>query len=74
MENTTKGSRNKQFLATVDQETKDNILQSIARHYGVSVEVVEKDMEDDEALELHHYMMEPDCTATKNLMRQHGFA
>ncbi|RCV93923.1 hypothetical protein DU506_00615 [Vreelandella rituensis] len=64
---------NQEFLSTVDAKTKEMILQSIAKHYEVTVEQAYAEVSDAEAEHLLEYLVEPQRTATLALMRRHGY-
>lgn len=67
--------RNKLFLilSAVDESTKAKIVNSIAKHYGTSKEVIIEEITDnDDAHHLLEYMIEPMRTTTSCLMLQHN--
>lgn len=65
--------QNAQFLNAVTAEVKAVILDSIAKHYGISPERAYDEVTDDEAERLLDYMVEPQRGATSVLMQRHGF-
>lgn len=65
-------NRNAQFLAVISSDTKATILESIARHYGITAEQAFAEVADDQAEHLLDYMVEPQRTATSVLMQRHG--
>ena len=62
---------NRAFLATIDAMTKIEILESIAKHYGISQEAAFDEVVDDEAAPLLDYLMEPIRSAASVLMQRH---
>lgn len=65
-------NRNAQFLAVIDSDTKAAILESIAGHYGISVEQAFTEVVAEQAEHLLDYMVEPLRSATSVLMQRHG--
>jgi len=65
-------NRNAQFLAVIGGDTKAEILESIAVHYGISPEKALAEVTDEQAEHLLDYMIEPQRTATSVLMQLHG--
>ena len=49
------GTANKKYLASIPKAKKDKILKFIAKHYGVSVREIEKEMVDPDAENLFEY-------------------
>jgi phosphohistidine phosphatase SixA len=65
--------RNKLFLNLVDKDTRNEIVNSIATHYGTDAEsIIEELTDNDEAEHLLEYMTEPQRTATSALMLRHN--
>ncbi|MHD0644447.1 hypothetical protein ACYPKM_02270 [Pseudomonas aeruginosa] len=63
---------NAQFLALIPAESKEFILESIAKHYGTSKECIFEEVTGPEAEHLLDYMVEPERSVTLVLMRRHG--
>ena len=66
-------NQNEIFLDLIDDKAKSMILESIAHHYGTSVEEVIEEVQDSEAENLLDYMVEPQRSAAYVLMQRHGF-
>lgn len=66
------GERNKRFLSVIDQASKDDILKSIARHYGVTSQKIFNEVVHPEAEDILDYMIEPHRTAAWALMQRHA--
>ena len=64
---------NKKFLATVDAKSKDMILASIAKHYGISPAEMYDELVDEDAENILDYMTGPERTAAHALYQRHGF-
>lgn len=64
----------KKFFSVTDAKTKNAILASIAKHYGISNQAALDEVIDDEAESLCDYLMEPIRSATYLLMKRHGLA
>ena len=64
---------NKKFLATVDAKSKDMILASIAKHYGISPAEMYDELVDEDAENILDYMTGPDGFAAYALYLRHGF-
>ena len=64
------------FLATIDPKTKAEILDNIARHYGVTPQEAFEEITaiDEDTQHLLDYMTGAARTATSLLMKRHGFA
>lgn len=63
---------NEAFLNTIDSKTKNEILDSIAKHYGISSQEAYEEVIDDEAEHLLDYITGPMRAATSVLMQRHG--
>lgn len=63
---------NAKFLQAVDAATRNEILLSIAKHYGITVERAHEEVTADKAEHLLDYMVEPLRSATSVLMQRHG--
>lgn len=63
---------NAQFLAVIDSQAKDVILESIAKHYGITPDEAFAEVVDAEAEHLLDYMQEPQRSAALVLMQRHG--
>ena len=66
------GQINKKFLNLTDANTRKDILDNIANHYGISVADVEKEVFDSEAEHLLDYITGPIRTAAHVVMQRHG--
>lgn len=66
-------NRNAEFLSVIDKESKDAILSSIAKHYGISVEEAFAEVSDEESHDLLEYMIEPLRSGAHFMMCQLGF-
>ncbi len=64
---------NKKFLATVDAKSKDMILASIAKRYGISPAEMYDELVDEDAENILDYMTGPERTAAYALYQRHGF-
>jgi hypothetical protein len=60
------------FLNAIDPKTKVEILDSIARHYGISPAEAFEEVTDDEAEHLLDYLVEPMRSATSVIMQACG--
>lgn len=63
---------NTAFLSVIDADTKTAILDSIAKHYGISAAAVHEEVTGDDAQHLLDYMVEPQRSAASVLMQAHG--
>lgn len=63
---------NERFLAVIDSEAKILILDSIAKHYGITSAEAFAEVIDTEAEHLLDYMVEPQRSAASVLMQRHG--
>lgn len=61
------------FLAAIDTKAKNEILDSIAKHYGISRQAAFEEVTDPEAENLLDYMVEPFRAGASVLMQKHGF-
>ena len=66
-------NRNAEFLASITQQAKTAIIDSIACHYGITSDEAMDEVTDDEAENLLEYMVEPQRSAASVLMQKHGF-
>ena len=65
---------NRAFLAATDTKTTGEILESIAKHYGISTQDAFEEIVSDEAEHLLDYLVEPKRSAVSVLMRRHRLA
>jgi hypothetical protein len=65
-------SRNTHFLSAIDGNTRAEILDSIAAHYGITSEKAYAEVTGDQAEDLLDYLVEPLRGATSVLMRRRG--
>ena len=65
---------NRAFLAATDAKTKTAILESIAKHYGISQQNAFDEVVDDGAGHLLDYLVEPTRSAVSVLMQRHRLA
>lgn len=63
---------NENFLNSLDAKTRSDILNSIAKHYGVSTVEIFEEVTHEEAEHLLDYMVEPYRSATYVIMKRHG--
>jgi hypothetical protein len=63
----------KAFLAAIDIESKNAILDSIAKHCGITREAAYDEVTDPEAEHLLDYMVAPFRLGASVLMQKHGF-
>ena len=63
---------NRAFLAAIDAKTKSAILESIAKHYGISQQAALDEVVNDEAEHLLDYLTEPTRSGASVLMQRHG--
>ena len=73
MAQTTNGQITKAFLESLDADTRNAILSSIAKHYEITNERALAEVTDDEAESLLDYLVEPVRSATSVLMQRRGF-
>jgi Mg/Co/Ni transporter MgtE len=64
---------NTQFLNKLDNQTKSDIVNSMAKHYGITMQEALDELQGDEAEHILDYLMEPVRSATSVLMQKHGF-
>lgn len=64
---------NAKFLSIIDAETKDAIISSIAKHYGITNEAAYAEVTAEDAYQLLEYMIEPMRSATLVIMQATGF-
>lgn len=62
----------KAFFAVIDAATRNDILESIAKHYGISTADAMAEVIDDDAEHLLDYLTGNVRTATSLLMKRHG--
>jgi hypothetical protein len=62
------------FFNLTETKVKDDVLTSIAKHYGISNEEALAEVLDDEAESLLDYLTGSVRTATHVLMQKHGLA
>jgi septum formation topological specificity factor MinE len=68
----TNQQRNSQFLNLLDKKTRDEIITSIAKHYGTGNDQILAELtENEDSHHLLEYMVEPMRTSTSMLMQQH---
>lgn len=67
----TNGDINRLFLDTITPQAKEQILESIAKHYGVSTLDIYDELVDSEAHHLLEYMTEPQRSAAHVLMQKY---
>lgn len=61
------------FLAAISKEARHLVLESIAKHYGVTEQKAFEEVTDPEAEHLCDYMTEPERSATSALMQKYGY-
>jgi hypothetical protein len=64
---------NRAFLKAIDAATRNKILSSIGKHYGITANEAMAEVTDAEAENLLDYMVEPMRSATFVIMQRHGF-
>jgi hypothetical protein len=69
----TNGQINRAFLKSINTETRDEILESIGKHYGIEKNLALVEVVDDEAEHLLDYLTGSVRAATSGLMQAHGF-
>lgn len=69
---TNNGQLTKRFFDAIDDATRDEIIESIADHYGITRDAARQEVTDDDAEHLLDYMIEPMRTATSALMQRHS--
>lgn len=69
---TTNAAKNKTFLDTVAPETKRDILQNIAEHYGITPAQAYEEVTDEDAEHLLDYVTGPLRTGASVFMGQMG--
>lgn len=65
---------NRAFFAATDAKTKSEVLESIAKHYGISQQEAFEEVTDDHAEHLLDYLTEPTRSAVSVLMQRHRLA
>ena len=65
-------NKNAEFLAAIDTAARNEILASIAKHYGISAQEAHTAVVEESAEHLLEYMVEPQRTAASVLMQRHG--
>jgi hypothetical protein len=68
------GATTNAFLSKIDAATRNKILTSIAKHYGISASQAMAEVTDADAESLLDYMTEPERSATSVLLKRHGFS
>lgn len=66
-------NKNIAFLNAIDPEIKNDILESIAKHYQITIDEAYEEVSSDEAEHLIEYMTGAKRTATYILMQKHNF-
>lgn len=69
----TNGQRTIEFLLAIDSRTKNDILENVAKHYGITTEEAYDEITDDEAEHLLDYLTYETRTATSLLMKKLNF-
>ena len=65
---------NTKFLEAIGWIAASMILNSIAKHYGSSVEIIREEVTGNGAQNILDYMIEPERSAAYVLYQKHGFA
>lgn len=65
-------NNNTAFLSVIDADAKAEILESIAKHYGISPDAALAEVTGEGAEHLLDYMVEPQRSAASVLMQAHG--
>lgn len=68
------GQKTMAFFSSIDFKTQGAILAAIATHYGISSVEAFEEVTDNEAEHLLDYLTNEVRTATRLLMKRHGFA
>lgn len=68
----TNAAKTTQFLASVTPETKNDILDNIAQHYGITREQAYAEVTDDEAEHLLDYVTGPTRSGVSLFMSRNG--
>ena len=63
----------KKFFSLTDAKTINEILSSIAKHYGISPAEMYDELVDEDAENILDYMTGPERTAAYALYQRHGF-
>lgn len=71
MDRISNADKTKAFLATTDAKTKADVLENIAKHYGISQADALKEITDPDAEHLLDYVTEPTRSAVSVLMQRH---
>lgn len=69
----TKGQVNREFLESLSSKARNEIITSIANHYGTDNNTIYEELIDPEAHQLLEYMVEPMRGATLLLMQRTGY-
>lgn len=64
---------NKKFLAAVDAKSKEIILSTIAKHYGITPAEMYEELIDEDAENILDYMAGAERSAAYVLYQRHGF-
>lgn len=67
------GEKNHLFLSVIDAESKADIINSIAKHYGTTATEIWEEVTAQDAENLLDYMTEPHRSGARALMMRHGF-
>jgi len=63
---------NRKFITALDATTQAEILDNVARNYGITRQQAFEEVTDDEAEHLLDYVTGPQRMATSLLMKRHG--
>ena len=67
------GQNNRAFLKSIHTDTRDHILETIAKNYGIEKNLALVEVVDDEAEHLLNYLSGSVRAATSGLMQAKGF-
>ena len=70
----TNATKTTEFLAVVDLATKNDILDNVAKHYGITREQAYAEITDDDAEHILDYVTGPMRAGASLLMKRHGLA
>lgn len=70
----TNQTTNQKFLSATDAKTRDEVLNAIAKHYGITKNEALEEVTHEESEHLLDYLTGSVRTATSVLMQRHGLA
>lgn len=65
-------NRNQKLLSSIDSKSRKDILDSVAKHYGITPEEALVEVTNEDAEDLLEYLVEPCRSAVLTLIQRHG--